>query len=52
MISSVTVFCGSSDAKPKFLDLWYPAPDVDALVRYLEGYEPHRYGLKWTNRAR
>jgi uncharacterized protein (TIGR00730 family) len=35
--------------KPEFLDLWYPAPDVDALVRYLEGYEPHRYGLKWTN---
>lgn len=27
---------------------WYPAPDVDALLRYLEGYEPHRYGLKWT----
>ena len=38
--------------KPEFLDLWYPAPDVDALVRYLEGYEPHRYGLKWTNRTR
>jgi uncharacterized protein (TIGR00730 family) len=37
---------------PEFLDLWYPAPDVDALVRYLEGYEPHRYGLKWTNRTR
>jgi uncharacterized protein (TIGR00730 family) len=35
--------------KPEFLDLWYPAPDVDALVRYLDGYEPHRYGLKWTN---
>lgn len=34
--------------KPEFLDLWYPAPDVDALLRYLEGYEPHRYGLKWT----
>ena len=38
--------------KPEFLDLWYPAPDVDALVRYLEGYEPHPYGLKWTNRTR
>jgi cytokinin riboside 5'-monophosphate phosphoribohydrolase len=38
--------------KPEFLDLWYPAPDVDALIRYLEGYEPHRYGLKWTNRTR
>jgi cytokinin riboside 5'-monophosphate phosphoribohydrolase len=38
--------------KPEFLDLWYPAPDVDALVRYLEGYEPHRYGPKWTNRTR
>jgi len=34
--------------KPEFLDLWYPAPDVDALLRYLEAYEPHRYGLKWT----
>ena len=34
--------------KPEFLDLWYPAPDVDALLRYLEGYEPHRYGPKWT----
>ena len=33
--------------KPEFLDLWYPAPDVDALLRYLDGYEPHRYGLKW-----
>ncbi len=38
--------------KPEFLDLWYPAPDVDALIRYLEGYEPHRYGLKWTKRTR
>ena len=38
--------------KPEFLDLWYPAPDVDALVRYLDAYEPHRYGLKWTNRTR
>ena len=33
--------------KPEYLDLWYPAPDVDALVRYLEGYEPHGYGQKW-----
>jgi hypothetical protein len=34
--------------KPEYLDLWYPAPDVDALVRYLEAYQPHRYGPKWT----
>jgi uncharacterized protein (TIGR00730 family) len=34
--------------KPEFLDLWYPASDVGALVRYLEAYEPHRYGSKWT----
>ena len=34
--------------KPEFLDRWYPAPDVHALLRYLEGYAPHRYGLKWT----
>ena len=34
--------------KPEFLDLWYPAPDVDALLRYLEAYKPHRYGPKWT----
>lgn len=34
--------------KPEFLDLWYPAPDVDALLRYLEGYVPHAYGPKWT----
>ena len=34
--------------KPEFLDLWYPAPDVDAMLRYLEAYEPHRYGSKWT----
>ena len=27
--------------KPEFLDLWYPAPDVDALLRYLDGYRPH-----------
>jgi cytokinin riboside 5'-monophosphate phosphoribohydrolase len=33
--------------KPEYLDLWYPAPDVDALVRYLEGYQPHGYGQKW-----
>lgn len=33
--------------KPEFLDLWYPAPDVDALLRYLESYKPHGYGLKW-----
>ncbi len=33
--------------KPEFLDLWYPAPDVDALLRYLESYTPHGYGLKW-----
>jgi len=35
--------------KAEFLDLWYPAPDVDALMRYLESYEPHRYGPKWTS---
>jgi len=34
--------------KDDYLDLWYPAPDVDALLRYLEGYAPHRYGPKWT----
>ena len=34
--------------KPEFLDLWYPASDIDALLRYLDGYEPHGYGLKWT----
>ena len=34
--------------KPEYLDLWYPAPDVDALLRYVEGYEPHAYGAKWT----
>ena len=34
--------------KPEFADLCYPAPDVDALLRYLEAYEPHRYGPKWT----
>jgi len=33
--------------KPEYLDLWYPAPDVDALLRYLEGYAPHAYGAKW-----
>ncbi len=36
--------------KPEFLDLWYPAPDVDALLRYLAAYEPHAYGPKWTGR--
>ncbi|HUO62066.1 MAG TPA: TIGR00730 family Rossman fold protein [Terriglobales bacterium] len=35
--------------KPEFLDLWYPARDVDALLRYLESYVPHGYGPKWTN---
>lgn len=34
--------------KAEFLDLWYPAADVDALLRYLEGYKPHAYGLKWS----
>lgn len=34
--------------KSEFLDLWYPAPDVDALLRYLESYAPHRYGSKWS----
>ncbi len=34
--------------KAEYLDLWYPAPDVDALVRYLEAYVPHGYGQKWT----
>jgi hypothetical protein len=29
-----------------WLDLWYPAPDIDALLRYLGDYEPHGYGLK------
>ncbi len=38
--------------KPEFLDLWYPAPDIDALLRYLDDYEPHGYGLKWTRRTR
>ena len=37
--------------KPEFLDLWYSAPDVDALLRYLESYEPHGYGPKWTDRT-
>jgi len=37
--------------KPEFLDLWYPAPDVDALLRYLESYAPHRYGSKWSGDA-
>jgi cytokinin riboside 5'-monophosphate phosphoribohydrolase len=38
--------------KPEFLDLWYPAPDIDALLRYLDDYEPHGYGPKWTRRTR
>ncbi len=33
--------------RPEYLDLWYPAPDVDALLRYLESYAPHGYGPKW-----
>jgi len=36
--------------KAEYLDLWYPAPDIDALLRYLESYTPHRYGLKWDRR--
>ena len=36
--------------KPEFLDLWYPARDVGALLRYLDAYVPHAYGLKWTDR--
>ncbi|HEV8439363.1 MAG TPA: TIGR00730 family Rossman fold protein [Methylomirabilota bacterium] len=38
--------------RPEFLDLWYPAPDVDALLRYLESYKPHPYVMKWTRRER
>jgi len=38
--------------KAEYLDLWYPAPDVDALLRYLEAYEPPRYGPKCTPDAR
>jgi len=34
--------------KAEYLDLWYPAPDVDAVLRYLDAYIPHRYGPKWT----
>jgi len=34
--------------KAEYLDLWYPAADVDALLRYLESYTPHRYGSKWS----
>ena len=37
--------------KSEFLDLWYPAADVDALLRYLESYVPHGYGPKWTRTA-
>lgn len=33
--------------KAEYLDVWYPAPDVDALLRYLEAYQPHGYGPKW-----
>ena len=33
--------------RPEYLDLWYPALDVDALLRYLESYAPHGYGPKW-----
>ena len=33
--------------KPEFLDLWYPARHVDEALRYIEEYEPHRYGPKW-----
>ncbi len=38
--------------KAEFLDLWYPAADVDALLRYLEAYAPHGYGPKWTRGVR
>jgi hypothetical protein len=38
--------------RPEFLDLWYPAPDVDALLRYVESYKPHPYVMKWTRRER
>ena len=38
--------------KEEYLDLWYPAPDVDALLRYLDGYAPHRYGPKWSSSPR
>ncbi|HTY77839.1 MAG TPA: TIGR00730 family Rossman fold protein [Candidatus Bathyarchaeia archaeon] len=37
--------------KSEFLDLWYPAADVDALLRYLDSYVPHGYGPKWTRTA-
>ena len=30
--------------RPEYLDLWYPAPDVDALLRYLEAYAPRGRG--------
>jgi hypothetical protein len=33
--------------KAEFLALWYPASDVDALLRYLESHRPHGYGRKW-----
>jgi len=34
--------------KREFLDLWYAAPDVEALLGYLDAYVPHAYGPKWT----
>jgi cytokinin riboside 5'-monophosphate phosphoribohydrolase len=37
--------------RAEYLDIWYPAPDVDALLRYLEAYEPHRYAPKWIPRV-
>ena len=27
--------------RPELLDIWYPAADIDALLRYLESYKPH-----------
>ena len=30
--------------RPEYLDLWYPAPDIDALLRYLEAYAPRGRG--------
>ena len=46
MLEDGKILIGKS-TKPEYLDLWYPAPDVDALLRYLEGYAPHGYGAKW-----
>ena len=37
---------------PAFLDLWYPAPDTDALLRYLDDYQRHGHGLEWPRRRR